>query len=245
MDLGHMRKFFPRLRCKAVQQGHQPMITAPATVPPIRLARGGGQVGRGHRRDGGQPDGALTMIYAFSARPDAVALDPMIIGIIFVCSRHASVLFNLGSTYSYESSPFSPYLHISRESLDVPKYVSMLVGDPIVVDQVYRSYLVTFYLYEMREDLLFLDMTDFEVIVGMDWLFSYPVILDCYANIDTFVMPELPRFEWSGSSISTSSRVISLLNARHMVEKDGLAYLAYVQDTTVETPTIELVTLRE
>ncbi|XP_070050210.1 uncharacterized protein [Nicotiana tomentosiformis] len=54
-------------------------------------------------------------------------------------------------------------------------------------------------------------------------------------------MPELPRLEWKGSSVSASSRVISFLKARHMAEKGCLAYLAHVWDTTVETPAIDLV----
>ncbi|XP_070024925.1 uncharacterized protein [Nicotiana sylvestris] len=54
-------------------------------------------------------------------------------------------------------------------------------------------------------------------------------------------MPELPRLEWKGSSVSTSSRVISFLKARHMVKKGCFAYLAYVRDTTIESPMIDSV----
>ncbi|XP_070039525.1 uncharacterized protein [Nicotiana tomentosiformis] len=85
----HMKKFYPRLRGKAVQQGHQPMISAPAVRPP----RGRGQACRGHPRGGvqagggqpdtvqsggGQPVSAPARFYAFSVRPDAVALDALI-----------------------------------------------------------------------------------------------------------------------------------------------------------------------
>ncbi|XP_070001944.1 uncharacterized protein [Nicotiana sylvestris] len=55
------------------------------------------------------------------------------------------------------------------------------------------------------------------------------------------VITGLPRLEWKGSTVNTSSRVISFLKARHMVEKGCLAYLAYVRDTTAEFPTIVLV----
>ncbi|XP_070049556.1 uncharacterized protein [Nicotiana tomentosiformis] len=75
----------------------------------------------------------------------------------------------------------------------------------------------------------------------MDLLSPYHAILDCHANTITLVMPELPRLEWMGSSASTSSQVISLLKARHMVEKGCLAYLACVRDTTAETPVIDSV----
>lgn len=48
----------------------------------------------------------------------------------------------------------------------------------------------------------------------------------------TFAMVELPRLEWSGSSISTSSHVISFLKE---------AYLTYVLDIIIETPLIDSV----
>ncbi|XP_070045253.1 uncharacterized protein [Nicotiana tomentosiformis] len=85
-DPGHMKRFCPKLRGKAVQQGHQPMITAPAAPPVIRPPRGGGQVSRGHPRGGG----------------------------------------------------------VARESLGTPVYVSTSVGDSIVVDRIYQSYIVSF-----------------------------------------------------------------------------------------------------
>ncbi|XP_070035028.1 uncharacterized protein [Nicotiana tomentosiformis] len=82
-------------------------------------------------------------------------------------------------------------------------------------------------------------MTEFEVILGMEWFSPYHAILDCHAKTITLVMPVLLRLEWRGSSINASSRVISFLKARHMVEKGCLAYLAYVRDTAAETPMID------
>ncbi|XP_070029670.1 uncharacterized protein [Nicotiana sylvestris] len=117
------------------------------------------------------------------------------------------------------------------------------MGDSLVVDQIYRSFMVTFCGLETRANLLFLDITDFTVIPGMDWLSPYHVVLDCHAKIVTLAMPELSRLEWNGSSVSTSSQVISFLKSRHMVEKGYLAYLAYVRDTTAESPMIDSVLL--
>ncbi|XP_070032230.1 uncharacterized protein [Nicotiana tomentosiformis] len=159
----------------------------------------------------------------------------------FYCWRDASVLFDLGSTYSYISSLFSPYLDVSRESLGVSVYVSIPLGDSVVVDCVYRSCGVTFCGCETRTDLLLLDIVDFEVILGMDWLSSYHAILDSHANTVTLVMSEMPRLEWRGLSVGTSSRVVSFLKARHMVEKGHLSYLAFVRDTIAEIPSLDSV----
>ncbi|XP_019225152.1 PREDICTED: uncharacterized protein LOC109206748 [Nicotiana attenuata] len=115
-----------------------------------------------------------------------------------ILEKDVSVLFDPGTTYSYVSSLFAPYFHVSRESLGILIYVSMPVAYSVVVDWVYRSYVLTFCGYESRADLLLLDMVDFEVILGMDWVSPYHSILDCYAKVVTLAMPGSPRLEWRG-----------------------------------------------
>ncbi|XP_070025895.1 uncharacterized protein [Nicotiana sylvestris] len=242
----------PKLQGKAAQQGQQPMISAAAAPPP----RGGGQTSRGRPRGGvqagrgqpaiaqlggGQPADAPAKFYALLARPDALASDAVITSIMSVNDRDASVLFDLGSTYSYVSSLFARFLVIFPKPLGTPIHVSTLVGDSVIVDRIYQSCVVTFYGFETRVDLLLLDMIDFEVFLGMDWLSPYHAVLDCHAKTVSLVMPRLPRLEWKGSIVDTPSRVISFLKARHMVKKGCLAYLSYVRDTTAESPMIDSV----
>ncbi|XP_070054966.1 uncharacterized protein [Nicotiana tomentosiformis] len=215
------------------------MILAPAVRPPRGegkagrgCPRGGGQAGGGQsatvQSGGGQPADASTRFYVFQAKPDALASDAVITDIISVCGRDASVLFDPGSTFSYMSSLFAHFLDTPRKSLGTHVYVSTLVGDSVVVNWIYRSCVVKFCGYETRADLLLHDMIDFEVILGMDWLSPYHAILDFHTKTITLAMLELPRLEWKGSSVSTTSWVISFLKARYMVEKGCLAYLAYV-----------------
>ncbi|XP_070057417.1 uncharacterized protein [Nicotiana tomentosiformis] len=167
----------------------------------------------------------MEIAQSIEAKPDIVASDVVIKGIISIRSRDALVLFDRGSTYSYVSSLFAPYLDASRESLGSLVNVSTPVDDSVIVDRVYRSSFVTFCGYETRADTMLLDMIDFMVILGMDWLSSCYAVLNCHAKAITLAMLELPRLEWRGSSISISSRVISFLKARHMVENGYLAYL--------------------
>ncbi|XP_070044999.1 uncharacterized protein [Nicotiana tomentosiformis] len=114
---------------------------------------------------------------------------------ISVCNRDALVLFDSGSTYSYVSSYFALYLVVPRDSLSAPVYVSTLMGDAIVADRVYRSCVVIIGSLATSEDLLLLDMVDFDVILGMDWLSPYHVILDCHVKTVTLALPGLPRLE--------------------------------------------------
>ena len=51
----------------------------------------------------------------------------------------------------------------------------------------------------------------------------------------------LRRLEWIGTLGHSTSRVVSYLKGQHMVEKECLAYLAYIRDFSVEVPPMDLV----
>ncbi|XP_070040149.1 uncharacterized protein [Nicotiana tomentosiformis] len=194
-DSSHMWRFCPTLRGRPVQQGQQPMITAQVAPPVVRPPRGRGQVGRGCPRGGGQLVGPPARFYAFPARPYVEASDAVIRGIISVCGKYTSVLFDPGSTYSYVSSLFAYFLGVSRESFSTSIFVSTSVGDSVIVNQISQSCVVTLCGYETRADILLLDMTDFEIILGMDWLSPYHAILNCHAKTVTLEILEFPRLE--------------------------------------------------
>ncbi|XP_070026259.1 uncharacterized protein [Nicotiana sylvestris] len=101
---------------------------------------------------------------------------------------------------------------LPRDSFGAPVYVTMPVGDSIIVDCVYRSCVVTIGSLETSIDLLLLDMVDFDVILGMDWLLPYHAISDCHAK-----------------------------TAQRMVEKGCLAYSAYICNSSAEVPSMDSV----
>ncbi|XP_070007475.1 uncharacterized protein [Nicotiana sylvestris] len=81
-----------------------------------------------------------------------------------------------------------------------------------------------------------LNIVDFDVILGIDWLSPHYAILYCHAKTVMLAMPGLPRLKWRGTLDYTPSRVISFLKAQRMVEKGYDAYLAYVKDVNIDTP---------
>ncbi|XP_070008494.1 uncharacterized protein [Nicotiana sylvestris] len=188
-----------------------------------------------------QSGGAQPRCYAFPSRPEVESFNAVITGTVLVCSRDASVLFDPGSTYSYVSSYFASYLVVPRDSISAPVYVSMPVGDSVIVDRVYRSCVVVIGGFETSIDLLLLDMVDFDVILGMYWLSPYHTILDCHAKTVTLALRGLPRLEWGGTPGQSTSSVISYMKAWRMVEQGCLAYLAYVRDSSVEVPSMDSV----
>ncbi|XP_033509747.2 uncharacterized protein [Nicotiana tomentosiformis] len=132
---------------------------------------------------------------------------------------------------------------MSRDSLDTPIYVSIPIGDSIVVDLIYRSCLVTIGVYKTRVDLLFFNMVDVDVILGMYWLYLYHAILDCHVKIVTLAMLGLPRLEGRGSLGHVPSRVVSFLKTQPMIKKGCLAYLAFVRHVSDDIPMVDSVSV--
>ncbi|XP_069150379.1 uncharacterized protein [Solanum lycopersicum] len=159
-DMGHFVRDCPRTRRGGLHQGFQASASRAAQPP----ARSGAHNGRGgsHSGRGGSPSGRGG---GRGGRPEAEASDAVITGIIPVCHRSATVLFDPGSTYSYVSTYFAPSLDILCESLDLPICVSTPVGDSVVVDRVYCLCTVTLMGCDTHADLKVLDMIDFDVIL--------------------------------------------------------------------------------
>ncbi|XP_049386729.1 uncharacterized protein LOC125850950, partial [Solanum stenotomum] len=217
------------------------------SAPPARgrgrgpaSGRGGRAAGRGASgASGSHSGGKCAQCYAFPRRPEAKASDAVITGIILVCHRPAFVLFDPGSTFSSVSTYFASGLELTCDRMSVPIRVFTPVGEPLVVNRVYRSCLVVLSGYETWVDMIRLDMLDFDVILGMDWLSPYHALLDCYAKTVTLAIPGIPRVEWRGTSGSYPNRVISHIRAQRMIDRGCLSYLAFIRDVGAESPAME------
>lgn len=84
----------------------------------------------------------------------------------------------------------APHIHVSsffaknftKDSvkLDCPFLVATPTRDTLLVKEAYRSCKVTIGKMDIVANLMLLDMTDFDIILGMDWLASCHASLDCH-----------------------------------------------------------------
>ena len=64
---------------------------------------------------------------------------------------------------------------------------------------------------EMTVDLVLLNLQDFDVILGMDWLASYHASVDDFGKIVTFKILGQPNFSFEGKHVNKPLHVISAL----------------------------------
>ncbi|XP_070015586.1 uncharacterized protein [Nicotiana sylvestris] len=114
-----------------------------------------------------------------SGRQSAEAFLDIVIGILTVQSRDMYSLIDPGSTLSYVTPYVAMEFGIEPEQLNEPFSVSSPVGESIMAARVYRDCVVTVRGKETIVDLIELGIVDFDVIMGMYWLYSCFSKLDC------------------------------------------------------------------
>ena len=86
-------------------------------------------------------------------------------------------------------------------------------------------------------DLIVLDMANFDIILGMDWLCKYSATIDCKKKRVMFRPPDEEEFEFRGTPRGKSIPTISALRAVKMLASGCYGYLANIVDLTKEQKT--------
>ncbi|XP_070020783.1 uncharacterized protein [Nicotiana sylvestris] len=134
-------------------------------------------------------------------------------------SAEASVEVITGSTFSYVTQYFAINLGLEPEQLSELFLVSTLVGESVKVTRVYIGCIVSVQGSNTKIDLIELEMADFNVIMGMDYLSSFYAMLDCHAKIVRFQFPNKEVLDWKGSSASLVGKFISYLKSMPVVRE--------------------------
>ena len=85
---------------------------------------------------------------------------------------------------------------------------------------------------ELSVDLVVLDMIDYDVILGMDFLSKYRATIDCKAKVVSFQPPGEEQFTFCGDKYSSQKMFVSAMKARKWLASGCTGYLAAVVDTT-------------
>ena len=106
------------------------------------------------------------------------AASDVVTGIISILDHDAYTLVDPGATHSFASKPFLDRFQIETQPLEGSMRVSLPAGDPLIADRVVRDSRVLIEGQEFPVDLVALDMRDFDVVLGMDWLSRHRATLD-------------------------------------------------------------------
>ncbi|WKA07645.1 hypothetical protein VitviT2T_025440 [Vitis vinifera] len=176
---------------------------------------------------------------------DAQATSDVVTGTLRIHTLFARVLIDPGSTHSFVSVSFAGLLGLPVASMDFDLIVATPVGDSVVASRMLRNCIVMIGYREMPIDLVLLDLQDFDVILGMDWLASYHASVDCFEKRVTFSIPGQPKFSFEGKHVDRPLHMISALRASSLLKKGCQGFLASVMSNESDLKLEDIPIVRE
>ena len=89
------------------------------------------------------------------------------------------MLFNSGASHSFIAASCVRELGLEVETLEEPLYVSSPLGAKTSINLICRGCELEISGILLTVDLRVMDMSEFDVILGMDWLTACHVVIDC------------------------------------------------------------------
>ena len=93
----------------------------------------------------------------------------------------------------------------------------------------------------LKVNLIQLEMYDFDIILGMDWLSTHQASMNCFTRKVVFWKPEFPELKFVGDRRILLTCVILALKAKELLHKGCEAYLAHVVDKSTSEMTLRSV----
>ena len=88
------------------------------------------------------------------------------------------MLFDSGASHSFTAASVVRELGLEVETLEEPLYVSSPLGTRVSIYMICRGCELEIFEILLTVDLRVIDMSEFDVILGMDWLMAYNVVID-------------------------------------------------------------------
>ena len=123
----------------------------------------------------------------FAVNPqEAHASNTAVTGTFLIDKLKARVLFDSGATHSFISPYFANKLARDKTLMKSHLIISTPIGDPIEVRYMYPACVVEIEERVLPADQIELAILDFDVILGMDWLFENHATINFYEKCVVF-----------------------------------------------------------
>ncbi|KAL0549941.1 hypothetical protein IC582_014436 [Cucumis melo] len=201
---------------KCRQEGHT------ADRCPLRLTENAQNQGAGAPHQG--------RVFATN-RTEAEKAGTVVTGTLPVLGHYALVLFDSGSSHFFISSAFVLHARLEVEPLHHVLSVSTPSGECMLSKEKVKACQIEIAGHVIEVTLIVLDMLDFDVILGMDWLAANHASIDCSRKEVTFNPPSMASFKFKGGGSKSLPQVISAIRASKLLSQGTWGILASVVDT--------------
>ncbi|XP_042441150.1 uncharacterized protein LOC122026473 [Zingiber officinale] len=177
----------------------------------------------------------------FAMTQEQVDLDTAIItGMIYIANIPARVLIDSGATHSFISEAYLTKLGVIPERMVAGYSVSLPSGEELHSNRMVKNCQMMMQDHMVGARFIVLEMTEFDVILGMDWLVQHEAVIDCKQRTVKLKVPNEKLLIFQEASQIAVPHMISMCKARRMLSKgcEGLLVHISVKSGT-QRPSLE------
>ncbi|XP_042386709.1 uncharacterized protein LOC121978427 [Zingiber officinale] len=171
-----------------------------------------------------QPSSEVGRVYAVTREEAQRAEGSVFRGTISVYTFTADLLIDTGSSHSFISRVFLGKIGRLPSRRTHGLTISLPSGEVLSISLEVKGCPLDFNGQTIMVDLQVLEMVEFDIILGMDWLAMNHATVDCGARVVTFRPPGLPCWVFFGTK-SDGIAVISAMQARRLLAQGCQGYL--------------------
>lgn len=211
-------------------RGGVPVIRGRGMAPQLRGGRSGGRV-------------SVRAVDVVELPEESIEIVPvptqtdLLAGIISISGHLAYVLVDTGCSHSIIASSLVDRCGWATESSGRVLDVNTPLGSTTKMAQTCRDLKIRVDGRDFISDMLVMDISDYDALLGFDWLVKHVATIDC--------LHRTVRFELSGGACTFKCRgvkevvpYISAIETRHLIETGCQAYLVTVMNSDVKIPEI-------
>ncbi|XP_060974683.1 uncharacterized protein LOC133039756 [Cannabis sativa] len=168
-------------------------------------------------------------------RGEAATSNTVVSGQVSIYGLPCNVLFDSGATHSYIATRLIDSIDKPCDLLRCGIVTELPSGETMLSTRRMRDVPIIIESKELMGNLIELEMKEYDVILGMDWLSSHGATINCRKKLVVFETKVGDRFIFKGNKLALRTPVISSLKASQLMKAGCLAFLVSVVDRAIET----------
>ncbi|KAL5537790.1 hypothetical protein UlMin_046097 [Ulmus minor] len=154
----------------------------------------------------------------------------VVTGQISIAGSYAYTLIDSGASHSFASSTFVDKLSVPYEKMSNALNIILPSGDVLLSTYWLKETPIKISDQELYVDLIILEIKDFDVILGMDWLSKYNATIHCKKRKVVFEPHGKEKFELIGDPKQSRTPMISAIKAFKLLANGCEGFLASIVD---------------
>nr|XP_043638153.1 uncharacterized protein LOC122609160 [Erigeron canadensis] len=177
----------------------------------------------------------------FAVKAEEARQNPRVVTGTFLLNDHyASVLFDSGAERSFIALEFKTRTKMITGKLEDKYVVEYANGQQYGTNEIALDCPMTLVDKDFAIDLIPVETSSFDIIVGIDWLSKHHATICCHEKIVHIPLPNDETLIVQGDKPMNELRIISTMKFRkYLDKKDHLVYLAHVIDKSAKEKNVQ------